>query len=453
MELALAKGVSDLSPSEKIAQNKVLQVLESTFALYGFSPLDTPLLERYDVLASKYAGGAEILKEIFTLTDQGGRKLCLRYDLTVPFARYVGMHPQLKLPFKRYQIGKVYRDGPVALGRLREFTQCDCDVVGPKSALVDAELLALAQEAYTRLDLRVEIRVNDRQLLNGLMVIFSSRFLSSEERDSALLIIDKLDKIGSLGVADELASQHLFSVTQAQTFLVELEKFFVRARDVVSSLTVLAAFTRYLTAEATARKRDATLALAGLSDLRALFEALFTQGVTIARFSPSLVRGLAYYTGVVFEVYALEGTIASAIGSGGRYDAMIGNFLGGSIVYPACGISFGLDRIVLALGEKNAPATLTFVYVIPVGNTVADALALTSALRTSGISTEVDLVGKSPSKNLDYAAKLGIPYVVFVGAQELAAKAVKVRNMDSGVETLVPQRKLASEIKKLLKTL
>jgi len=132
---------------------------------------------------------------------------------------------------------------------------------------------------------------------------------------------------------------------------------------------------------------------------------------------------------------------------------MIGNFLGGSIVYPACGISFGLDRIVLALGEKNAPATLTFVYVIPVGNTVADALALTSALRTSGISTEVDLVGKSPSKNLDYAAKLGIPYVVFVGAQELAAKAVKVRNMDSGVETLVPQRKLASEIKKLLKTL
>src|SRR3989338_4316173 len=274
MGLGLAKGGSGPSPSEKNSQNKVLQVLESTFALYGFSPLDTPLLERYDVLASKYAGGAEILKEIFTVTDQGGRKLCLRYDLTVPFARYVGMHPQLKLPFKRYQIGKVYRDGPVASGRLREFTQCDCDVVGPKSALVDAELLALTQEAYARLGLAAEVRVNDRQLLNGLILVFSSRSLSIDERDSALLIIDKLDKIGSKGVADELASKNLFSISEAQAFLKELEKL----------------------------------------SLRALFSALSDMGVTIARFAPCLARGLSYYTGVVFEVYALQGSVAIALG-------------------------------------------------------------------------------------------------------------------------------------------
>ncbi|MFA6889258.1 MAG: ATP phosphoribosyltransferase regulatory subunit, partial [Candidatus Woesearchaeota archaeon] len=167
VQLLNAKGTQDFPPEEKILRNKIEKVLVDTFELYGFSPLDTPVLERYDLMASKYAGGAEILKETFKLMDQGKRELCLRYDLTVPFCRFIGMNPSLKMPFKRYQIGTVYRDGPVASDRLRIFTQCDVDTVGTKSMAADAECLLLAESVFKQLKIAVTIEVNNRKFLDG----------------------------------------------------------------------------------------------------------------------------------------------------------------------------------------------------------------------------------------------------------------------------------------------
>src|SRR3989338_1836852 len=158
MKLELAKGVKDTSPEEKILQLEILDKLRKVFELYGYVPLETPILERYETLSSKYAGGAEILKETFKLKDQGGRDLGLRYDLTVPLSRFMGMNPNIKMPFKRYQIGEVFRDGPVASARYRQFTQCDVDVIGSSSAAADAEIVSLIFAAFKKLDFEIAVK-------------------------------------------------------------------------------------------------------------------------------------------------------------------------------------------------------------------------------------------------------------------------------------------------------
>ena len=169
MELMNAKGTSDFAPEQKILRDKIEHIITTVFRLHGFPPLETPVLERFDLLASKYAGGAESLKETFKLEDQGKRELALRYDLTVPFCRFIGMNPHLKMPFKRYQVGAVYRDGPVASDRLRTFTQCDADVVGTKSMSADAECLMIAEAVFRRLKIKAQIEVNNRKFLDGLL--------------------------------------------------------------------------------------------------------------------------------------------------------------------------------------------------------------------------------------------------------------------------------------------
>ena len=169
MTLQLPKGTRDFKAEEAIVRNKIVNALKDVFETYGYSPLETPAFERYDILASKYAGGAEILKETFKFKDQGKRDLALRYDLTVPMCRFVGMNPNIKMPFKRYQIGDVFRDGPVESARYRQFTQCDVDVVGIKGMIADAEIIALAQRAFKKLGFDAAIKVNNRKLLNDLL--------------------------------------------------------------------------------------------------------------------------------------------------------------------------------------------------------------------------------------------------------------------------------------------
>src|SRR3990167_906343 len=170
MTLQLPKGTRDLKPEEAIIRNRIVSALKEVFELYGYAPLETPVFERYDILASKYAGGAEILKETFKFKDQGKRELGLRYDLTVPLARYVGMNPNIKMPFKRYQTGEVFRDGPVERARYRQFTQCDVDVVGIRGMQADAEIIALTQRAFKKLGFDITIKVNNRKLLNDLLI-------------------------------------------------------------------------------------------------------------------------------------------------------------------------------------------------------------------------------------------------------------------------------------------
>lgn len=192
-ELRNLKGTCDFMPQEQRVRTEIIRNLQDAFERYGHQPLDTPIICYFDVLASKYAGGAEILKEVYKLRDHGGRELGLRYDLTVPFAKVVGMNPEIRMPFKRYEIGKVYRDGPVKTGRMREFMQCDVDMVGVKSVMAEAELMMMAVEVYKMLGLDIYISYNNRKLMLGIIELIGIELSSVSE---TILCIDKLEKIG-----------------------------------------------------------------------------------------------------------------------------------------------------------------------------------------------------------------------------------------------------------------
>ena len=193
VELSLLKGTNDHLPEEQVLREKILEIIKEVFQLFGFRPLSTPILEMWDILSSKYAGGAEILKETYRLTDQGNRELGLRYDLSVPLARLVGMNPRLGKPFKRYEIGPCFRDGPIKKGRYREFIQCDADIIGVASTLADAECLALAQHLFSRMGLDVYLEVNNRKLLTGILL---SAGVPEPLLNTTILSVDKLKKIG-----------------------------------------------------------------------------------------------------------------------------------------------------------------------------------------------------------------------------------------------------------------
>ncbi len=418
MELQTAKGVKDVLPEEQLLRQKVISTLKKVFEKYGFAPLETPIIERFETLSAKYAGGAEILKETFQLEDQGKRPLGLRYDLTVPFCRFVGMNPNLKMPFKRYEIGKVFRDGPVASDRVREFTQCDVDVVGAKSMLAEAEFINIYNEAFNELGIKFELRVNNRKLLNG--IVETAGIKSNAE--SIILTIDKLDKMGEKGVKTELEEKDCGEEQIKTIFkLINTNK--------LSDLKKLI-------------KSDQ--GLEGIKELEELFS--YCKGLNLT-FVPSLARGLAYYTGTIFEVYAVEGEIKSAIGSGGRYDKMIGAFLENKQDYPAVGVSFGLDRICMILKNKEVGIkTPTQVYIIPI-KTIKEASEITQNLRSEGIKADIDLNEKGISKNLDYANSYGIPYVLFVGEKELKEKKVKLRDMKTGKEELLSLKDVIKKLK------
>ncbi|MBU8567952.1 ATP phosphoribosyltransferase regulatory subunit [Virgibacillus pantothenticus] len=220
MDYQNVKGTQDYLPNAEVVRRRIRRTLEDIFIQYGCKPLETPILNYTELLASKYGGGAEILDEMYTLTDRGERELALRYDLTIPFAKVVAMNPTLKMPFKRYEIGKVFRDGPIKTGRLREFTQCDVDIVGVGSQLAEAELMVMALDAFRKLDLEVTIQYNNRKLLAGILDAFGTEL---EKVNKTVLILDKLEKVGLEAVISELNNQGLSNSTVIliQQFLTE----------------------------------------------------------------------------------------------------------------------------------------------------------------------------------------------------------------------------------------
>ena len=206
MKLERSKGTRDFLPEEQIVRNEIVDALKNVFEAYGFSPLETPSIERFDVLSSKYTGGAEILKETFNFKDQGNREIGLRYDLTVSFARVIGMNPSLKMPFKRYETGNVWRDGPVGAARYRQFLQCDVDIVGCSSMLADAEIIALTDKAFKKLGFDIVIRVNNRKALNDILAYLK---IKKEKCEDIILSIDKLEKFGADAVKKELKEKKI----------------------------------------------------------------------------------------------------------------------------------------------------------------------------------------------------------------------------------------------------
>lgn len=416
MEIELAKGTKEVNPEQKLVRNRILNTLVKIFELYGFQPLETPTLQKHDVLASKYAGGSEILKETFKLRDQGDRDLALRYDLTVPLAVYVALNPQVKLPFKRYEIGKVFRDGPISSERFREFWQCDVDIVGTSSMLADAEIINLAIKVFKELNLKVIIRTNNRKILDEIMEYCS---IEKEKRNPAILAMDKLDKIGIEGVKAGL-------------------RYIKLAEDQIEKLI------KTISIKGTNKQKIDSLKKIipdneGLKEIEELLSY-----ASQAEFDISLARGLAYYTGTVFETFLKDSEIKTSVASGGRFDDMIGNFIANNQKYPAVGISFGLDRIEKAL--KLEERTTTKVYVIPIKQ-IKKATEVIEEIRNNNINADIDLMDRGISKNLDYANTLGIPYVIFIGEDEIKKKKFKLRDMKSGEEEMLSVSEIIRKIK------
>ncbi len=450
MELDRAKGTKDFPPEEKILRQEVIGRLQSIFEVYGFSPLETPILERFDVLASKYAGGSDILKETFKLKDQGDRELALRYDLTVPFCRFIGMNPTLKMPFKRYQIGQVFRDGPIKTGRMREFWQCDVDVVGTKNMIADAEFIKIVLRFFKEIGLNVVVEVNSRKILDGIMEDLK---IPEEKRMDVITAIDKLKKVPLSDIEAELETKGIPKMKRDEIFAV-LNIQGTNKEKIAELRNVL---------------RSAP-SVEGINEIEQVLNYVDEDNPNQVIFKISLARGLAYYTGTVFEVFMAEGKFKSSLCGGGRYDKMIGNFLGGSREFPAVGISFGIEPITVMMAEarkrdaesagnagnadgksdaNNVKKTVTEIYVIPIpfDQTSVAAAKIVEQLRDGGLKVDMDISGKGVSKNMEFANYYGIPYVLFVGEDELKKGKYKLKDMKAGREEFLDVKGIVKKIK------
>lgn len=421
LELLLPKGTRDFLPEEMIQRNKIISIIKETFELFGFNPMETPTFERIEVLAAKFAAGTEsdALKETFKFKDQGSRELGLKYDLTVPMSRAIGNNPNIRFPFKRYQMEKVFRDGPITSNRYREFLQCDADTIGVSSVIADAEILALAQEIFKKLELKTEIRVNNRKLLNEILEKIR---VKEKDKEKALTEIDKLDKIELKEIEKEL--RKILSEKQL--------------KEIIETISIQGTNKQII--EQLEKKIGSTQ---GIKETRELLEycELFETSIKI---SPMLVRGLAYYTGPIFEVVLLNGKVKSSIAGGGRYDKMISEFAGTQKEFPATGISFGIERIFDEIKEKQKETkqAITQIYVIPIQVSLKEATKIVKKLREIGIKTDFDLMNRNLSRNLEFASKQGMPFVAIIGENELKNKEITLRDMKTGKQEAIKIEKL-----------
>lgn len=412
MELRNLKGTKDFLQGEQQLRVKIRNILEETFLRFSFMPLETPTICYYDLLASKYAGGSEILKEVYKLSDQGKRELGLRYDLTVPFAKVIGMNPNLSMPFKRYEIGKIFRDGPVKPGRSREFIQCDVDVAGVKSMIAEAELMSMAFEVFEELGLDVYISYNNRKLLFGLL---SAIGVDDIMLNSTVLSLDKIEKIGWEGVKNELVEKEINMKIIDRLF----EIINIQEKDTL--LLFLKNFKSLLIKE-------------GIEEIIELNDYLNElELLNRVKLNPFLARGLDIYTGTIYEIFLRDNSISSSIGGGGRYDNIIGGFLNNGNQYPAVGLSFGLDVIYEALIMKyDSKLDNTIdVLIIPL-NTEKECLKIANELRKNGLCVDIDMSNRKLNKILNRANKNNIPYVIILGENEVLSNQVSIKIMDTG---------------------
>jgi histidyl-tRNA synthetase len=450
-----AKGTRDFLPRELVRRNRVFSLLRETFEHHGYEPLETPAVENSAVLEGKYGEegdrllfrilkrGESLQKAARTLETQDrdtspsaaslSRALsdeALRYDLTVPFARVIAAHQnELVLPFRRYQMQPVWRAERPQRGRYREFYQCDVDCVGSRSLTLDAEMVAIHYEVFSKLGfVDFVTRINHRGLLRSLMALGE---VPEAKRTETMTAMDKLDKIGPSGVRRELIRLELGEASTDR--IMELIDFAGTPETVL------------------ARLEDALMGssdgLAAVADLREVFEYVSLMGVPAdkVKFDASLVRGLGYYTGPIFET-VLTGSQLGSLGGGGRYDQLIGQFTGRDL--PCVGISFGIDRVFDALAEQKLEdeyTTTTTQALVTVFSreTLAASLAAARELRSLGIRTETSADPKDLGAQLRFADKKGIPLVVILGPDEIAAGAVVLRDLRSGTQSTVPSREAA----------
>ena len=419
-------GFMELLPAPQTQMERLMEVLRSSYGVYGFTPLDTPIIEASDVLLAK--GGGETEKQIYRFT-KGESDLALRFDLTVPLAKYVAAnYGQLTFPFRRYQIGKVWRGERAQRGRFREFYQADIDIIGDGALdiLNEAEIPAIIYDTFTRLGLhRFRIRVNNRKVLNGFFAILGL----SEQAGDVLRTIDKLDKIGADKVRELLTDTCGVTAEQAD----EILRFIACPGTSADKLAFLEQY----------RGRSDVFDT-GLDELRTVVGYLPAFGVPEENFELDLTiaRGLDYYTGTVYETVLLDHPEVGSICSGGRYDDLAGYYTNKSL--PGVGISIGLTRLFYILQEQNmiSDAVLTApadVLILPMTDDLSAAVSLASMLRAGGLRVQLYSEKKKFKAKIGYADKLGIPFVIFLGEDEIAQNVCALKNMDTGEQEAVTQ--------------
>ena len=416
-------GFMELLPQEQQKMELLLSALRESYSLYGYTPLDTPILESSEVLLAK--GGGETEKQIYRFT-KGDSDLAMRFDLTVPLAKYVALHyNELTFPFRRYQIGKVYRGERAQRGRFREFYQADIDIIGDGKLDItnEAEIPAIICQTFTALGLkRFQIRVNNRKILNG----FYAMQELSEKSGDIMRTVDKLDKIGAEKVKALLCGEEI-GLTESQAD--EILKFIAITG---SNAEVLNALQGYAGRNEVFDE--------GLAELNTVVKYLAAFGVPEENFAVDLTiaRGLDYYTGTVYETTLLDHPEIGSVCSGGRYDNLAEYYTDRQL--PGVGISIGLTRLFYVLGEQGMlnpalPTAPADVLILPMTEDLTAAIALATALRGAGIRTQLYTEQKKFKAKMNYADKLSIPYVVFLGEDEINAGVVACKDMVSGEQT------------------
>lgn len=499
----VAKGNRDWYGQNAVIRNEISSKLRTIFERYGFEPIETPIVETREAITFK--GGGEIQKEVFQLSDQGKRELALRFDQTLPLARFVATHRDIKFPFKRYVIGPVFRDGPTQpdQGRYRQFTQCDVDTLGVKEMAAEAELFALAQDAFDSIGLGgVDVKINNKKLLYGILDYAGIPGLAKLR---TIVTLDKIDKIGIEGVKQSLENLTLSEsqrglsndtltalirtydakgkdalmefksnvLTEVGDFgYREIERLFETEANKSDLATKLSDYSTkgeiLLNAENISKllgviqtsgdneevfQRLNTLVTSdrgtqGLNEIRQLLDYSKSMGFDFVRLEPSLARGLDYYTGTTIEVYLKDrSAVSSAILAGGRFDNMVGDFRGEGEI-PAVGFSFGLERLVMAVKSKNPNMrnTNTQLYLIPIGPVIKDSLTLAHDLRKDGLNLDIEFEKRKMGKSIAYADSKGIPYVGMLGETEIAEKKLALKNLKSGEQYKIPFDEVSSFI-------
>ena len=418
-------GFMELLPAPQQQLEWMMDILRKTYALYGFTPLDTPVIEASEVLLAK--GGGETEKQIYRF-QKGDADLALRFDLTVPLAKYVALHGgELSFPFRRYQIGKVYRGERAQRGRFREFYQADIDIIGDGKLDIanEAEIPSIIYQTFTRLGLkRFQIRVNNRKILNGFYAMLGL----TEQSGDIMRTVDKLDKIGPDKVRGLLTGE--LGLTEEA------------AGDILRFIAITGSNQEVLTALEGYRGRNEVFDT-GLTELETVVKYLAAFGVPEENFAVDLTiaRGLDYYTGTVYETTLLDHPEIGSVCSGGRYDNLAEYYTDRQL--PGVGISIGLTRLFYVLGEQGMlnpqlPTAPADVLILPMTAELTPAIQLATRLRAAGVRTQLYTEQKKFKAKMNYADKIGVPYVVFLGDDEVSAGVVACKDMVSGEQTTLP---------------
>lgn len=418
-------GFMELLPAQQQQLERMMDILRTTYSRYGFTPLDTPVIEASEVLLAK--GGGETEKQIYRF-QKGDADLALRFDLTVPLAKYVALHGNdLAFPFRRYQIGKVYRGERAQRGRFREFYQADIDIIGDGKLDItnEAEIPSIIYQTFTALGLtRFQIRVNNRKILNGFYAMLGL----TDRSGDIMRTVDKLDKIGPHKVCACLMDDVGLTAEQAE--------------EIMRFISITGSNDQVLSALEGYRSRH-ELFDQGLDELTTVTRYLAAFGVPEVNFAVDLTiaRGLDYYTGTVYETTLLDYPEIGSVCSGGRYDNLAEYYTDRQL--PGVGISIGLTRLFYVLGEQgllnpSLPTAPADVLILPMTQDLTPAIQLATRLRGAGVRTQLYTEQKKFKAKMNYADKLGVPYVVFLGDDEIAEGLVACKDMTSGEQTKLP---------------